>query len=349
MTNNTIANNQCTLPGGSATAAGILAWSGSSVTGVNNISYGNSSANYSNYAGAITMTYSCAAPLLNGTGNIASNPLFVNPNVNNFTLMSSSPCIDAGNPASPPDPDGTVADMGYQYFDQNFTADVLVTLTPYNPPIQVPANGGQFSFNIAITNNEAVSVAFSVWTTVTLPTGGAYGPIINAAVTIPASITADRDRNQSVPATAPTGNYIYNAYIGNYPSVIWDEDHFTFEKLAVDNGGLAVDGWNCYGQGFDELDSESIMSNLRSFELLNASPNPFNAQTKIEFTLTEGMSIKLQIFDISGRVVSTLSDGYLSPGLHSVVFEAGDFASGIYFYRLTAGKQMETRKIILVK
>jgi len=349
MTNNTIANNQCTLPGASATAAGILAWSGSSVTGTNNISYGNSSANNSNYAGTMTMTYSCSTPLLTGTGNIANNPLFVNPIANNFTLMSNSPCIDAGNPASPLDPDGTVADMGYQYFDQNFAADIMVALTPYSPPIQVPANGGQFSFNIAVTNNEAVAVTFTVWTTVTMPTGGTYGPIINAEVTLPGGITTDRDRNQSVPGTAPSGNYIYNAYVGIYPSVIFDEDHFIFTKLATEDGGLTVDGWNCYGQGFEEQECASTMSNLRSFELLCASPNPFNAQTKIEFSLNEGMPVKLQVFDIGGRVVSTLTDGYLNPGLHSAVFHAGDFASGIYFYRLTAGKQVETRKLVMVK
>ena len=61
------------------------------------------------------------------------------------------------------------------------------------------------------------------------------------------------------------------------------------------------------------------------------------------------MLVKLEIFDISGRVVSTLSDGYLSPGLHSAVFDAGEFSSGIYFYRLTAGKLMETRKLVLIK
>ena len=46
------------------------------------------------------------------------NPLFVN-NENNFSLTPESPCIDAGNPGSNPDPDGTVADIGALYYDQN--------------------------------------------------------------------------------------------------------------------------------------------------------------------------------------------------------------------------------------
>ena len=55
-----------------------------------------------------------------GEGNIDSDPLFVDPENGDFTLQSNSPCIDAGDPGSEYDPDGTIADMGAYYFHQTF-------------------------------------------------------------------------------------------------------------------------------------------------------------------------------------------------------------------------------------
>lgn len=53
-----------------------------------------------------------------GTGNINADPLYVDPVNSNLHLQSDSPCIDAGDPNSPLDPDGTLADMGAYYYDQ---------------------------------------------------------------------------------------------------------------------------------------------------------------------------------------------------------------------------------------
>jgi len=68
-------------------------------------------------------------------GNINSNPMFVNPNINDYHLQPNSPCIDAGDPSSPLDPDGTIADMGAFYFYQppvaDFTADTTVGIPPF--------------------------------------------------------------------------------------------------------------------------------------------------------------------------------------------------------------------------
>ena len=67
-------------------------------------------------------------------GNINANPMFVNPNVSNYHLLANSPCIDAGDPNSTLDPDGTIADMGAFYFNQapvaEFTADTTVGVPP---------------------------------------------------------------------------------------------------------------------------------------------------------------------------------------------------------------------------
>ncbi|MCK5051884.1 MAG: PKD domain-containing protein [Candidatus Cloacimonetes bacterium] len=70
--------------------------------------------------GAISITYSDVRNGWAGIGNINEDPLFINPYIGNYHLQEISPCIDAGDPATPLDPDGTIADMGAYYYDQRF-------------------------------------------------------------------------------------------------------------------------------------------------------------------------------------------------------------------------------------
>lgn len=78
-------------------------------------------------------------------------------------------------------------------------------------------------------------------------------------------------------------------------------------------------------------------------------PNPFNAQTTIEFNLNEESSAKLSIFDINGRAIATLIDETMAAGHHQIVWNARDQNSGVYFYRLEAGSLSQTRRMLLVK
>lgn len=78
-------------------------------------------------------------------------------------------------------------------------------------------------------------------------------------------------------------------------------------------------------------------------------PNPFNPSTNISFETPEGGFVQLEVFDLVGRRVEVLINGYRPAGRHSVGFEASSLASGMYIYRLTAGNQMFTRKMMLMK
>lgn len=73
---------------------------------------------YLSTTGDFTVTYSDIQGSWDGTGNIDLDPLFVNPNIGDFHLTENSPCIDAGDPNSPLDPDSTIADMGAFYYEQ---------------------------------------------------------------------------------------------------------------------------------------------------------------------------------------------------------------------------------------
>jgi hypothetical protein len=85
------------------------------------------------------------------------------------------------------------------------------------------------------------------------------------------------------------------------------------------------------------------------FALEQNYPNPFNPSTTISFSLPHSANASLRVFDILGREVTTLLNGYTTSGMHEVQFNAANLASGIYFYRLTSGNFTELKKMLLVK
>jgi len=78
-------------------------------------------------------------------------------------------------------------------------------------------------------------------------------------------------------------------------------------------------------------------------------PNPFNPSTIIEYSIPIESKIKLEIFDILGRKISTLENKDERAGIHQVKFNASGLASGIYFYQLRAGNIISTKKMLLLK
>ncbi len=88
---------------------------------------------------------------------------------------------------------------------------------------------------------------------------------------------------------------------------------------------------------------------VESPKLVGNYPNPFNATTQIEFELPVTSTVKVNIFDINGRQVTSLLDETMAAGEHSISFDGSSFASGIYFARLTAGSYSTTHKMVLLK
>jgi hypothetical protein len=85
------------------------------------------------------------------------------------------------------------------------------------------------------------------------------------------------------------------------------------------------------------------------YRLYNNYPNPFNPSTMIRYELKTEGSVSLKIYDVLGREVATLVSGRQPAGPHSVVFDAGRYATGAYFYTLRAGSFVKTEKMMLVK
>jgi hypothetical protein len=83
-------------------------------------------------------------------------------------------------------------------------------------------------------------------------------------------------------------------------------------------------------------------------------PNPFNAQTIVRYTISgirsqaSGVSeVRIMIYDLLGRAVATLVDAKQAPGTYDVKFDGSRLASGVYFYRLTAGSYSATKAMVL--
>ncbi|MCD6235159.1 MAG: hypothetical protein DRP86_04260 [Candidatus Neomarinimicrobiota bacterium] len=87
----------------------------------------------------------------------------------------------------------------------------------------------------------------------------------------------------------------------------------------------------------------------KSFTLKANYPNPFNPATTINFNLTAGANVNLSIYDVNGKLVETLVDGYREAGDYTSTWNGSNVASGTYLYRLTVDGQSITRKMTLLK
>lgn len=86
-----------------------------------------------------------------------------------------------------------------------------------------------------------------------------------------------------------------------------------------------------------------------SFTLYQNYPNPFNPKSTITFDIAKLSYVKLSVYDVSGKEIAVLADNMFHRGQYSVNFDASEFASGIYIYRLQSDEFSDTKKMIIVK
>jgi len=90
-------------------------------------------------------------------------------------------------------------------------------------------------------------------------------------------------------------------------------------------------------------------NSVYSYKLEQNYPNPFNPSTTISYQMPKSSKVSLKIYNMLGQEVATLVNAYMEAGAHSVTFNAGKLASGVYLYKLDAGSFSLSRKMILAK
>jgi len=132
-------------------------------------------------------------------------------------------------------------------------------------------------------------------------------------------------------AVAVTGN---DVYVGGEFTMAGSKASF---KLARWNPTLVATGVGGQPNG------------PREFALKQNFPNPFNPTTAISYQLAAGSVVSLNVYDILGRLVATLVNGYQHQGNYTVRFDASRLASGMYIYRLVAGASVDQKKMLLLR
>ena len=133
---------------------------------------------------------------------------------------------------------------------------------------------------------------------------------------------------------------------------------FTVTPMSgVSNATITFDNIILAGENGQELDyPDTYVYDLNSDDLLpnttelsNIYPNPFNPSTTIEYYLPNNTEISIAIYDLQGRQIASLINDVVSAGNHSIVWNANNYSSGIYFVKMVAGNFIETQKLVMVK
>jgi len=125
-----------------------------------------------------------------------------------------------------------------------------------------------------------------------------------------------------------------------------------YSLLIKDNYILAGTSQAVWRRNLSEIltDEQSISSEIpASYSLFQNYPNPFNPVTRIRYDLPRAGVVRLAVYDVMGREIESLVNERQAAGSYEAVWDGTRFASGVYFYRLTAEGYSETRKMILIR
>ncbi|MBD3233425.1 MAG: T9SS type A sorting domain-containing protein [candidate division Zixibacteria bacterium] len=214
-----------------------------------------------------------------------------------------------------------------------------VDMVPDDDPVIVEP-GGRFGFTGIIGNPTMAPIVTDVWGGV-IYMGNLYQQFAFNNISLAPGQYLSAHSWQNVPGYAQPGTYDYVAYCGDRPDVICDEAAFPFTIVGARSTNGA-DEWSLEGEFFsDEVPTD--------YALMEAYPNPFNANTTITYELPEAGFVNLEVYNLRGQKVVTLVNEHNGAGRHRVSWDASEQASGVYFYKLTAGETVLTKRMTLLK
>ncbi len=161
--------------------------------------------------------------------------------------------------------------------------------------------------------------------------------------------TIESDNDGS--ATALTGTYAVIDSTLKDLGVLSGESidlKWTVMAVASDSTRMAENAFNISFTTMIGVSNEPEELPL-TFKLNQNYPNPFNPTSTIQFTLPQSGDVRLDVFTITGQLVTTLVNTRMGSGEHSVTFDGSNLASGVYIYRIMAGKNIQTKRMTLIK
>ena len=131
---------------------------------------------------------------------------------------------------------------------------------------------------------------------------------------------------------------------------LWRNDQGAYIINSDGSERPALEWLRTYLDSVDVTVSVDDISNpLYTFQLSDNYPNPFNPSTAISYEIPKRSEVSIKIYDITGRLVTTLVDDVKNAGQHIVTFRANQLSSGVYFYRLQAGSYSAVKRMMLLK
>jgi hypothetical protein len=138
-------------------------------------------------------------------------------------------------------------------------------------------------------------------------------------------------------------------YVWTIPSDISTDSDYKIHIGSRDNG-LIYDRSDTVFTITNATDVDELFSGIpKSYELKQNFPNPFNPSTTIYYALPEESAVELLIYDVLGNQVLSYSVDKQSAGYHKYIFNAAEYNSGVYIYRLRTNNYIETKKMVLMK
>ena len=154
-------------------------------------------------------------------------------------------------------------------------------------------------------------------------------------------ITWDLAQDSVIGWVNGNGTISGNSYVDSY--------QLTYSEGGAITGSIVFDDFRVVDKGVPTSTQEADSDLPSEVQLSQNYPNPFNPVTSINFGLPENSDVSLKVYDMLGREVAVLFDGFKRQGYHSITFDASSLASGVYIYRLSTNKGAVTKKMTLLK
>ncbi|HSW55298.1 MAG TPA: T9SS type A sorting domain-containing protein [Ignavibacteriaceae bacterium] len=255
-----------------------------------------------------------------GVNYLEEDPLYVDPDNNNFNLQWGSPCIDAGHPSSVyNDPDGTRNDMGAKYYDQSplIPANFSVITGTGNHPFLEWDGAPHLSYKIyALYEYYNGNSSNNVYTSLT-------ESYLDGTVIIV-------DPNGQIP------NQVATYSVTSINSISEESEHT--EEISID----------VWGRIFKQALIDTSYLPV-SYNLFNPYPNPFNPSTTIVFDLPEKSFVSIKLYSIIGEEVRTIVNEDMGTGRYHFLIDGNNLSSGVYLLRMMSNNFISSKKIILMK